>query len=381
MAAGFTDLFERRRVLFVNAIRADVPSGGATVSDRLMRSMANASALEVLTLAPSSKSRVSEAIFALVNMPAPLFVALSRKAPWVWLEFFCRLSVVALIRCFWLRWSFRPDLVVLNHHASFAYTSIFNGTPTVHVWHDVPSLKRDSNRSARRDSRCCARLERMVIRKMSHALALSDRESRFLRRFHHLSVDIISAIDPQPLSMPVSRRADRLLLVGNWSRKENREGALEFFSGILETGADGRDVSRMSFIIAGADAADFYAAIVRRWPRAAELQITTVPQYTDLSQFDACALVAPIARGAGIKIKTLEAWATGLPVIGTPQAFSGIPSPVWRIGGARLETIAALARVCTSPESVNAAISSLSASRAFGEYVCRTGEHPRQSGR
>lgn len=372
--AGLTDWCSGRRVLLVNTIRTDVPSGGATVSARLMRSMSSALALQTLKLAPSSKGRFGEALFALVNLPAPLFVALSRAVPWVWLEFFCRMSVVATLRCLWLRWRFRPDIVVLSHHASFAYAGIFGSTPTILIWHDVPSLKRDANRSARRDARCCARIERMLSRPSQQSLALSDRDSRFLRRFHHLTVGVVAAIDPRPVAVPVARRGDRLLLVGNWARTENREGAFEFFAAVSEAMADASSTSRMNFIVAGAGANDFCLALRSRWPQTGGLPITTVPRYADLSQFDACALVAPIARGAGIKIKTLEAWSAGLPVLGTAQAFSGIPPAVWRLGGARLESIAALARVCTSPECVELAISPLRASQAFAEYLRLIGE-------
>lgn len=374
--AGLTDWCAGRRVLFVNAIRTDIPSGGATVSARLTRSMSSATALRSLRLAPSSNGRLGKLLFALAHLPAPLFVALSRAVPWVWLEFFCRLSVVAAVQCLWLRWRFRPDIVVFSHHASFAYAGIFGSTPTVQVWHDVPSLKRDAHRSARRDARCCVRIERLLRRPSQQSLALSDRESRFLRRFHHVPVVMMAAIDPRQMAAPVARRGDRLLLIGNWARIENREGAFEFFQTVAEGLTDASSASLPSFIVAGAGADAFCLELRSRWPQTGGLAITTVPRYADLSEFDACALVAPIARGAGIKIKTLEAWAVGLPVVGTAQAFSGVPPAVWRLGGSRLESIAALARVCTSPGCVDLAIAPLRASQAFAEYLRLAGERP-----
>ncbi len=363
-------------MLFINAIRTDVPSGGATVSARLTRSMSSAAALRLLKLAPPSKGHLGEVLFALYNLPAPLFVALSRVVPWVWLEFFCRLSIVAAVQCLWLRWQFRPEVVVFSHHASFPYARIFGSTPTVQVWHDVPSLKRDAHRSARRDARCCVRIERWLRQPSQQSLALSYRESRFLRRFHHVPVSMMAAIDPRPMVAPSARQRDRLLLVGNWARIENREGAFEFFKAISEALTDASSTSGTNFIVAGAGADDFYLALRSRWPQTGGLAITTVPRYADLAEFDACALVAPIARGAGIKIKTLEAWAAGLPVIGTAQAFSGVPPSVWQLGGSRLESIAALAQVCRSPEGVELAISQLRASQAFAEYLRLAGERP-----
>jgi glycosyltransferase involved in cell wall biosynthesis len=55
--------------------------------------------------------------------------------------------------------------------------------------------------------------------------------------------------------------------------------------------------------------------------------VTVISDAPDLEPLyrSADVVLAPLAHGGGTKTKTLEAMAWALPVIGTPQAFTGLP--------------------------------------------------------
>ena len=74
-------------------------------------------------------------------------------------------------------------------------------------------------------------------------------------------------------------------------------------------------------------------------------------------------------RSAGIKLKTLEAWSCNIPVIGTAQAFSGLPSGLWKLGGIKLESPYAMAKFCLNCKNSQAAVENLLPVKAYIDYL------------
>lgn len=367
-----------RRVLFVNAIRSDTRSGGETVTRLVRQAVAAAAESRSLEFVPASRgasSRWSRLAFVLESFPGPLFVLLHRRLHWTSLEFFSRLSPLLALRCLWARLAFRPQQVIFNHHATFLYARLFAGADIAFIWHDVPSLKSGDGGTGRGDARCCAVIESWMKAPSSRAFTFSHGEARFLRRYHGVGATLLPAVGTRRFDVRLPRRAGRLLLVGNWSRDENCDGAGAFFARLLAGGRHMEGPDRLpSFTLAGAHAAAFLRRLRCRLPAIGAADIEAVEGFGDLSEFDACALVAPIARGAGIKIKTLEAWAADLPVVGTAQAYSGLPASVWRLGGKRFESIDALAAFCLHDDAMAEELSRLRPAEAFDRYLALSGE-------
>ena len=86
---------------------------------------------------------------------------------------------------------------------------------------------------------------------------------------------------------------------------------------------------------------------------------------TDFNEF---ALIAPLESGAGIKLKTLEAWSASIPVIGTQQAFSGLPKSIWSPGGISESSIECLAALCADHDQFLQKVGRLKASKSFTQY-------------
>ncbi len=112
--------------------------------------------------------------------------------------------------------------------------------------------------------------------------------------------------------------AVRLLFIGSFVHPPNRDAA----RWLVRRLAPELRAERVPFalVIAGLHAP--------QWLRkAAGAGVTVISDAPDLDPLyrSADIVLAPLPHGGGTKNKTLEAMAWGLPVIGTPQAFTGLP--------------------------------------------------------
>jgi glycosyltransferase involved in cell wall biosynthesis len=366
------DLIAGKRAVFVNAIRADIPSGGNTATARLLDSLRGVCDLREVALTPRAGAAgawSARLLFLLESFPAPVMILLSRRFHAVWLEFFLRLSLIYLLRCVWVRLVHRPHCVFLNHHASFAYAFVFAGCTRILVWHDVPSMKRDASWATKRAAGRSAWLEKRFIRKSDYNVTFSFDDRKTLRRLHQRNAFVIPVIknELRPRA-PLSGRTG-MLLVGNWSRMENSEGAASFLEAYAEqTRARPAGAAVVSFHVAGHGADSFVAQLLASKASVRTLSILATARYGDIRDFAEFVMLAPVLRGAGIKLKTIEAWSCGIPVVGTRQAFTGIPASIWKVGGIKVDSPDAMARLCGDPEALARQCEELDPARAFAMY-------------
>lgn len=357
-----------RRVLFVNAIRSDVPSGGGTATAAMLGRLRHSGLRELRQFELNPPAGGSRTTFALATIPAMFIVLLSRLTGHVWLEFFLRLSPWLFLRCWIAATRWRPDVVILNHHAAFPYARVFRTSHRVLVWHDVPSLKRDGERDRRRDARICAGIERSAVACADLNVTFSFDDARALRMLHHRKAVVLPVIDTSAAPRDVEARPGRWLLVGNWTRAENCEGAALFLASCAGLAREGT-ARTATFHIAGHGAQDFVERLKKAKFDIAALDVRVTARYGEMRDFDEFALLAPLLRGAGIKLKTVEAWAAGIPVVGTAQAFTGLPARIWRKGGLRVESVADMARLCMNCNEADATvISELEPISAYYSY-------------
>lgn len=370
-ASFLESVVEGRRVLFIDAIRSDVPSGGNTATTRLKASLRGARTWHQLDLNPDARlgAMARTLAFLLASFPAPLFIYWLRRSHSVWLEFFIRLSPYFFLKCVWSRIRYRPDCVFFNHHATFLYNVVFAGCVKILVWHDVPSFKRDERAETAAKARRCAWIERLLLKGGNYNVTLSFSDRKALRRLHGENAYVVPVISDVGRQRTKTLDQKRLLLIGNWTRIENSEGATAFLQAysdlMMRRGLEG---DQLQFNIAGHGAPDYVESIRKTSPGISMLPISSVGRYGDIVDFDEIALVAPLLRGAGIKLKTIEAWSCGIPVIGTKQAFTGIPISVRKLGGIQCVSPAEIAERCSDPAAFAQEIASLDPRLAYDMY-------------
>ena len=112
--------------------------------------------------------------------------------------------------------------------------------------------------------------------------------------------------------------AVRLLFIGSFVHPPNRDAA----KWLVKRLAPELRTERVPFalVIAGLHAPPWLN-------KAGGAGVTVISDAPDLDPLyrSADIVLAPLPHGGGTKNKTLEAMAWGLPVIGTPQAFTGLP--------------------------------------------------------
>jgi hypothetical protein len=319
--------------------------------------------VEIFSMAPD-RNLESKTAFAIKSFPAGALIALYRFWRRRWLEFFARFSPWLLVSMLFKYFLYKPDVLIFNHHCTFLFSYFFLSKKIL-VWHDVPSTK-VSKRSDRHllDKYLCTHLERSFLKSATQSWILSFTDQKFLRRFYAHNSCIFPALDSSPNLPRKNIERNSWLLIGNWSRIENCSGAIDFFLAYVQLARVVNKDLRGSFIIAGAGSSIFLENLLQLDPNLHILEIQALNHFNDLSQFSQSALLAPIKEGAGIKLKTLEAWSCDIPVIGTTQAFSGLPLRLWEMGGIKLDTSYDIAKFCidwTRNESQLAKLSPLTA--------------------
>jgi len=362
-----------RRVLFVNAIRADRRSGGDTCTQLLIATLRPHCTLEVVQLAPDLYGRwgpLAMPMFLLASLPGALFGVLYQFRQRTWWQWLFRVSPLLAVHFLASRWRFRPDIVILNHHAAFFLLPLCRGLSAVTVWHDLPSRAVGGGADADASAGISRCLERRACRRSDRVATFAFQDARVLRYAYHASVMLLPVVGPEAGVRRARSPSAGLLFVGNWSRPENALGLLAFvraFRRVIAGSAGGGSVPRLH--IAGAGAASMLERCRDLTGAGPPLDLRATASFTTFAEFDEAVLVAPLLAGAGIKLKTIEAWAAGMPVIGTAQAFSGLPRTIWSRGGIRCDDLDALAALVSDPPAMAAALRPLSPSQAFQDYL------------
>jgi len=115
--------------------------------------------------------------------------------------------------------------------------------------------------------------------------------------------------------------AKSFIFIGLWTRKENLDGLIWFMENVYHHIAN---KSKIQFLIVG-DGLD--ETIKKRY-----IDLHNNMSYLGFIEnpldiiYKSSAVIAPLFRGAGVKIKVIDAFTTGTPVIGTKIAFEGLPT-------------------------------------------------------
>jgi hypothetical protein len=158
------------------------------------------------------------------------------------------------------------------------------------------------------------RLLRLGVTAFTVPLAVTPPSDEALRRS---SGATLGRVDEEIRRAELAGAPLRLLFVGSYLHAPNREAA-RF---LVHKLAPALRAASLSFhlTLAGRSAPDWLL-------HSAGDDISVLPDVADLAPLyrGADVVVEPLAHGGGTKNKTLEAMAWALPVVGTPQAFTGV---------------------------------------------------------
>lgn len=147
----------------------------------------------------------------------------------------------------------------------------------------------------------------------------SVKDQALLKRVYQREAEVVHFyLSPQlmQLDLPSLKQESYFCFFGAWHRPENSEG-LEWF--LREVAPHTGDAS---YIILGPNLPAAIQERVNKMPKIKYLGFVDNP-YELLGR--SRALIAPLFKGAGIKVKVVESLSCGTPVLGTSIALEGIP--------------------------------------------------------
>jgi glycosyltransferase involved in cell wall biosynthesis len=227
----------------------------------------------------------------------------------------------------------RPDVLYLDHLDSFQFAGEANGTPTVLDLHNVYSLllRREAAEPTRiwparrylaREAGLLERIEATAIRTVSEVFSVSAQEQAHFAAIRGARVHLVpNGVDCRKYAgLPIGRAASppTILFIGTLSWPPNAAAARFLATEILP--------------VVRARVPEATLTLVGRNP-GADVQalkdiggVDVVGNARDILPHlrDARLLAVPLEAGGGTRLKILEAFAAGLPVVSTPIGCEGL---------------------------------------------------------
>jgi glycosyltransferase involved in cell wall biosynthesis len=226
----------------------------------------------------------------------------------------------------------RPDVLYLDHLDSLVYERLRGDVPVVIDMHNVYSrLARRAAAEAggrvrplylRRETELLARMERRAVEIADTILAVSEEDAAYFSDLGAKRVVLVpNGVDCAAYDGPREPHARRptMLYVGALGWPPNASAARYLATEVLPVVR--RTVADARVVIVGRNPPADLLALARDNPH---VEIAAdVPDVTPYFR-DADLLAVPLETGGGTRLKILEAFAAGLPVVSTPVGCEGI---------------------------------------------------------
>ncbi len=213
----------------------------------------------------------------------------------------------------------RYKAVILNHSGVFIYGKYLDSTiPRILLCHDVMAQRVIRSSSSIMQKLCIYSEGFSLKQPNAYIFSFSQKDCELIKQNYKKDANIcLDYIDEQILVKKPDVINDYFVLFGDWRRKENSIGALWLLNNVgplLKSTITVKIIGR-----------DFPGEQVVHSPKInIEILGFVDDPYGIIAQSKA--LISPLFKGAGIKVKVIESLACGTPVIGTDIAFEGLPT-------------------------------------------------------
>ena len=201
--------------------------------------------------------------------------------------------------------------------------------------------------------RAAARFERDVLRSVDAVGAISRDDARKYRELAGVDAFTVPQVVPFARRDAVANLPPRLCYAGSLSWRPNAVGLDWFCARVWPLVRERLPEATLEIAGVGLPADDRGAPIVPApWRAPGVTTLGWVPDLTPLYRRSA-AMVAPILGGSGVRIKLLDAFRHGIPVVTTPDGAAGLPITNGRealVESEPREFAARVVELATSPE-------------------------------
>ena len=360
----------------VVAVTSQVPwpldSGGHLRTYHLLRSLA--AGMDVRLVAPAAPESIEPCCAALEDVGvAPAVVSVPRRTfagesvkvlraafdqePYVLYARHRRTNVLETLQ---MEVASRPPAVLyLDHLDSLVYADAFPGIPLVIDMHNVYSrlvarLAGESGairrRYLERESALLERMERRAVSVAHTVLAVSAEEAHYFRQLGaRRAVVVPNGVDCDRLErLPIGNRegAPTLLFVGSLSWPSNVHAVRFLATEVLPSVR--KSIPNARLVVVGRDPGPDVMSLARPGSN-----VEVAGNVEDVAPYYRAAhvLTVPLLSGGGTRLKILEAFAAGVPVVSTPVGCEGIEAiPGSHLAVAEItDFAAAVARLVEQP--------------------------------
>jgi glycosyltransferase involved in cell wall biosynthesis len=159
--------------------------------------------------------------------------------------------------------------------------------------------------------------EQRILKSVQKIFVLSEKDADIVKSVYSLNAYFSHEYVKNFQFYEISEKKNTFVFFGVWSRRENLTGLIWFIKKVLplinpELG--------IKFVIIGSGLSE---GIRKKIPNNIEY-LGFVDNPLDII-YKSSAVIAPLFAGAGVKVKVIDAFTTGTPVIGTDIAFEGLP--------------------------------------------------------
>lgn len=209
------------------------------------------------------------------------------------------------------------DAVFFDHSQIFLYSKFIDKTyPKFLLSLDIIS-QRVSRTSNKLMQKFCVLSEAYCLSaKNSHNITLNEKDRSLAKHYFGIDFHVCCVyFDKKVTTSEIYHINDEYVFFGNWIREDNLNGLIWFLDNVLPL-----IKVPLKFRIIGSVNYDF-SKYNQSNTEIISMGFVDNP-YPTLSNCKA--VIAPLFTGAGVKVKVIESFACGTPVIGTEIAFEGI---------------------------------------------------------
>lgn len=215
----------------------------------------------------------------------------------------------------------RYDLIYFDFSQVFIYSLFIKAKKKVLMSHDViyQSYFRKGGRMSKAQLLFIKFSEKIILKYANAQIfVFSEKDQLQINKTYNIfNVDIVDFYSPKEIELITNFEIkDYFVFFAGWGRPENHESLSWFIENVISSISNNQ-----KFKIIGPQLPVILKNKIQSYDNIEYIGFVENP-YMIISE--AKALLAPIFKGAGVKVKCLEALQCGTPVIGTDIAFEGI---------------------------------------------------------
>jgi glycosyltransferase involved in cell wall biosynthesis len=303
-----------KKLLFITAFPPNNRSGGQTFSLHLLNDLSNRYAIDLIYFTykdhePDKSIRVNSAQF--FNVDTLNCLRNCTRHP-----IFTRRFNPAILR-YIKEIAPKYDIVFFDYTQTGIYSLYLDHPYKMLRCHDV--LFQKFTRKDRLFRKWVSSTEERILKSVHKVFVPSEKDADTIKNIYSIDVFFTHEYLKDFSFYEFSSNKKVFVSYGLWSRKENVDGLIWFIRKVYPFINTGNGIT---FEVIGGGLSK---KIVKAYLVPNNIQyLGFVDDPLDVL-YRSSALIAPLFAGAGVKVKVIDAFTTGTPVIGTDIAFEGLP--------------------------------------------------------